>query len=183
MKLESLKIHAEDRKQLNAGLDELQGIVQQLDSDVDFLAWQFRPVALDDRGLPAALSNYVKQWSQHFGIAAEFHTADLGQRFDPRIETNLYRIAQEALNNCAKHSQCSHAEILLERRDRHIVLIVEDDGVGFSPGKAQEGDGQCGLIGMRERASLLDGTIEIESAPQAGTTIYIRVPLVFGEGK
>ncbi|HEY2975674.1 MAG TPA: chemotaxis protein CheB [Pyrinomonadaceae bacterium] len=183
MKLESLKVHAEGRKQLNAGLDELQGIVKQLDSDVDFLAWQLRPVALDDLGLPAALSNYVKQWSEHFGIAAEFHTANLGQRFDPRIETNLYRIAQEALNNCAKHSQCSHAEILLERRDRHIVLIVEDDGVGFAPGNAQEGDGQWGLLGMRERASLLDGTIEIESAPQAGTTIYIRVPLIFGEGK
>jgi two-component system CheB/CheR fusion protein len=183
MKLESLKVHAEGRKQLNAGLDELQGIVKQLDSDVDFLAWQLRPVALDDLGLPAALSNYVKQWSEHFGIAAEFHTADLGQRFDPQIETNLYRIAQEALNNCAKHSQCSHAEILLEFRDRHIVLIVEDDGVGFSPGNAQEGDGQWGLLGMRERASLLDGTIEIESAPQAGTTIYIRVPLIFGERK
>lgn len=183
LKLESLKAHSESRMELRGVLDELDVIVKQLDSDVDFLAWQLRPVALDDLGLAAALSNYVKQWSDHFGIAAEFHTADLGQRFDPRIETNLYRIAQEALNNCAKHSQCSRAEILLERRDHNVVLIVEDDGIGFSQGTVREGAGQWGLLGMRERATLLDGTIEIESAPKAGTTIYVRVPLTSGGGK
>ncbi len=180
MKLESLKPQTENRSQLNSALEELEVIVKQLDADVDFLAWQLRPVALDDLGLSAALSNYVKQWSEHFGIPAEFHAADLGQRFDPRIETNLYRIAQEALNNCAKHSQCLRAEILLERRDHHLVLIIEDDGVGFSPTTVQEGDGQWGLLGMRERAALLDGAIEIESAPESGTTIYIRVPLTGG---
>jgi two-component system CheB/CheR fusion protein len=181
LKLESTRTHSVNRKELGAALDDLQGIVKQLDSDVDFLAWQLRPVALDDLGLTAALSNYVKQWSEHFGIAAEFHSADLGQRFDPRIETNLYRIAQEALNNCAKHSQCSRADILLERRGHDVVLIVEDDGVGFSPGSVREGAGQWGLLGMRERATLLDGTVEFESAPKAGTTIYVRVPLTWGE--
>jgi signal transduction histidine kinase len=159
----------------------LQRIVKQLDSDVDFLAWQLRPVALDDLGLTAALSNYVRQWSEHFEIPAEFHSDDMGQRFDPQIETNLYRIAQEALNNSAKHSQCSRAEILLERRHHHLVLILEDNGIGFSPAKPPEGNGQWGLIGMRERVALLNGKIEIESAPKGGTTIYVQVPLTRGE--
>jgi signal transduction histidine kinase len=180
MKLESLKIYTKNNHQLNASLEEFEVIVRQLDSDVDFLAWQLRPVALDDLGLAAALSNYVKQWSEHFNITAEFHGADMGQRFDPRIETNLYRIAQEALNNCAKHSQCSRAEILLERRNHHLVLIIEDNGVGFDPAMKTYGDGQWGLLGMRERAALLDGNIEIESAPNAGTTIYIQLPLTGG---
>ncbi len=181
MKLESLRVKSDNRRQLTDSLDDLQGIVKQLDLDVDFLAWQLRPVALDDIGLKAALSNYVKQWSEHFGIPAEFHAADLSQRFDPRIETNLYRIAQEALNNCAKHSQCSRAEILLEHRDHQIVLIVEDDGVGFDPSAKGERDGQWGLLGMHERVTLVDGTIEIESAPREGTTIYVRVPLIAGQ--
>jgi two-component system, chemotaxis family, CheB/CheR fusion protein len=184
LKLESLKAESENRKKLTAAVDGLQEIVGQLDLDVDFLAWQLRPVALDDLGLPAALSNYVRQWSEHFGIRAEFQATNLGQRFDPRIETNLYRIAQEALNNCAKHSQCTHAEILLERRDHHVVLIVEDDGVGFNPATGREVEGQWGLLGMRERTALLDGSIEIESGPpKVGTTIYVRVPLVVGGEK
>ncbi len=184
LKLESLKVEAENSKQLSATVDGLQQIVGQLDLDVDFLAWQLRPLALDDLGLSAALSNYVKQWSEHFGIPAEFQATSLGQRFDPRIETNLYRIAQEALNNCAKHSQCTHAEILLERRDHQVVLIVEDDGVGFDPATVHKGDGQWGLLGMRERTALLDGSIEIESGPpKVGTTIYVRVPLVVRGGE
>lgn len=183
MKLESLRVQSEDRQHMLEALDDLQGIVRQLDLDVDFLAWQLRPVALDDIGLRAALANYVKQWSEHFGIRAEFHASAVAQRFDPRIETNLYRIAQEALNNCAKHAQCSRADILLERRDHHIVLIVEDDGVGFDPGNTTDRDGQWGLLGMRERVALIDGTIEIESAAQSGTTIFVRVPLSGGGRK
>ena len=176
LKLESMKVRTRDPGRLATGLEELQAIVKQLDADVDFLAWQMRPVALDDLGLSAAVSNYVKEWSQHYGIAAEFRTGTLKHdRFDPRIETNLYRIVQEALNNCAKHSKCTIANVLLERRDDTAILIVEDDGVGFNP--AGERDGQWGLIGMRERVALMNGTLEIESKDGQGTTIFVRTPL------
>jgi len=168
---------------LASTFQELRDIVRQLDSDVDFLAWQLRPVALDDLGLPAALGSYVKQWSEHFGIAGEFRSGGLkDERFAPLIETNLYRIAQEALNNCAKHARCSRAEILLERRDHHAVLIIEDNGVGFHPEEVNVEDGHWGLLGMRERAALLQGTVEVESSPNKGTTIYVRVPLNSGGG-
>ena len=90
---------------------------------------------------------------------------------------------QEALNNTMKYAQARHVDVLLERRDNHVVLIVEDDGVGFNPNKeeSRDGDRGMGLIGMRERAALVGGTLQIESKPKAGTTIFARVPAQFGE--
>ncbi len=177
LKLDSLRSASGGRKQRELVIDQLQDILRRLDADVDFLAWQMRPLALDDLGLAPTLSNYVKQWSEHFGIAAQFRAGEGIGRLDSQIETNLYRIVQEALNNCAKHAKCSRADVLLEIRDRHAVLIVEDDGVGFDPQEKMRGDGQWGLIGMRERAALLSGSIEIESSPDSGATIFVRVPM------
>ncbi|HKO97798.1 MAG TPA: CheR family methyltransferase [Pyrinomonadaceae bacterium] len=174
LKLDSMSKQVDTPLQLRSGLGDLETIARQLDSDVDFLAWQMRPVTLDDLGLAAALSNYVKEWSQHYRIAAQFRAgASLNERFDPHIENNLYRIAQEALNNCAKHAKCTRATVLLERREDEVVLIVEDDGFGFDQEIVQEG--QWGLIGMRERAALMNGSLEIESDEGAGTTIFARV--------
>ena len=178
LKLESLKSTITDTT-LSSSVDELQEIVKQLDSDVDFLAWQLRPMALDDLGLAAALGNYVKQWAEHFDVDAEFRAGDFkGDRLLPQVETNLYRIVQEALTNCAKHAKCSRAEILLERTDQHVVLIIEDNGVGFDPDAVPQHDSRWGLLGMRERGKLLSGTVEVESSPNQGTTIYVRVPLM-----
>src|SRR4029079_1484186 len=157
---------------------EIFGIVDQLDSEIDFLAWELRPVLLDDLGLEEALRIYVDRWKQHVGIAAEFHTSGFGEnRLAPEIENNFYRITQEALNNVAKHARASRAAVLLERRNHHAVLIVEDDGVGF---KAEEEvsqiDGKLGLSGIKERASLMNADFEIESSPEKGTTVFVSVP-------
>jgi signal transduction histidine kinase len=97
----------------------------------------------------------------------------------PEIEINLYRIAQEALNNIAKHAQATNVSVLLEKPDKNIVLIVEDDGVGFDPKKKANRSKGLGLIGMSERAALVGGTVEIESAKGSGTTIYASVPAHF----
>jgi two-component system, chemotaxis family, CheB/CheR fusion protein len=178
LRLESLKSSASDPKQVGDGIEGLLHVVKQLDTDVDFLAWQLRPVALDDLGLDAALENYVKEWSQHFNLKGQFRSGDSRhERLPQAIETNLYRIAQEALNNCAKHSKCTRAELLLENRDGALVLIIEDDGIGFDPDKTSTRGGHLGLIGMRERAILLNGELEVESEPGKGTTIFVRVPL------
>jgi len=177
LKLESLKGGAGKREQLEADVNQLLDLTSQLDSDVDFLAWQLRPVALDDLGLADALRVYVRQWSDHVNIATEFHTVGLEEeRPSPEVENNLYRIAQEALNNVAKHSGASRVDVLLERRDSHAVLIVEDDGHGFSLGDQIDASA-IGLMGIRERASLLGGSMELESAPEKGTTLIVRVPL------
>jgi two-component system, chemotaxis family, CheB/CheR fusion protein len=182
LKLESLKGGAGKREQLEADVNQLLDLTSQLDSDVDFLAWQLRPVALDDLGLADALRVYVRQWSDHVNIATEFHTVGLEKvRPSPEVENNLYRIAQEALNNVAKHSGASRVDVLLERRDSHAVLIIEDDGQGFSLGDQIDASA-IGLMGIRERASLLGGSMELETAPEKGTTLIVRVPLTVGGG-
>jgi PAS domain S-box-containing protein len=182
LNLEALKEQCKRYDELCEPIAQTQEIAARLDADVDFLAWELRPASLDDLGLAAALNNFVREWSAHFGIPADVHSAGMdGERPSPETETNLYRIAQEALNNVYKHAQASRVGVLLERRDNHIALIVEDDGVGFHPGAEAEAQNGLGLLGMRERAMLVGGTLEIESAPNQGTTIFARVPVLFSE--
>ena len=88
----------------------------------------------------------------------------------------LYRIMQEALNNTHKHAKAKSVEVVLERRDNLIVLLIEDNGIGFNPKDKKNPLKGIGLIGMKERAQLIGGTMEIESTPKKGTTVYVRVP-------
>jgi PAS domain S-box-containing protein len=165
-------------------LEQTKTIAERLDAEVDFLAWELRPAALDDIGLTEAMGTFVRQWSNHSDIEAQFHTTGLDQeRLSPETETNLYRIMQEALNNTMKYAHAKLVDVLLERRDNQVVLIVEDDGIGFNPNKEAnaEEDKGMGLIGMRERAALVGGTLQIESKPKGGTTIFARVPVQFSE--
>ena len=111
------------------------------------------------------------------GVPAELHTTGLTtERLASEIETTLYRIAQEALNNIAKHARARHVEIILERRTDQVSLIVEDDGVGFIPADMDGERRGFGLLGMQERAALVGATVQIESAPGEGTTIFVRTP-------
>jgi two-component system, chemotaxis family, CheB/CheR fusion protein len=164
-------------------LEQTKAIAERLDEDVDFLAWELRPAALDDIGIAEAMGTFVRQWSRYSGVEAQFHTTGVDkERLSPETETNLYRIMQEALNNTMKYAQASRVDVLLERRDNQVVLIVEDNGAGFDPNKEIGGtDKGMGLIGMRERAALVGGTLQIESKPNQGTTIFVRVPVVFSE--
>lgn len=187
LKIASLKEEAEDRPSLKAKIERLGEIGARLDAEVNFLAYELRPSALDDLGLAAAIANFVQEWSRHFETAAEFHSSGLNdRRLEPEVETNLYRIAQEALNNTLKHANAANVSVLLERRRNEVVLIIEDDGVGFEPTKqmAARAPGMgLGLIGIRERAAIVCGTVEIESAPDQGTTIYVRVPVTFTDAR
>lgn len=164
-------------------LKQTKAIAERLDADVDFIAWELRPAALDDIGVAEAMASFLRQWSRYSGVEAQFHTTGLEkERLSPETETNLYRIMQEALNNTMKYARASSVDVLLERRDSQVVLIVEDDGSGFKPDEANGGDGKgMGLLGMRERAALVGGTLEIESTPKKGTTIFVRVPAQFSE--
>jgi PAS domain S-box-containing protein len=162
---------------LTERFDKVLKTAENLDSTIDFIAWELRPAALEEIGLEAALNNYVKQWSKQFQANAEVAAPTLSdRRLAHSIEVNLYRIVQEALNNIAKHANANNVSILLEKPEDKIVLIIEDDGVGFNlEEKVNEAQG-LGLIGMGERAALVNGEIEIESAIGNGTTIYVRVP-------
>jgi two-component system, chemotaxis family, CheB/CheR fusion protein len=179
-----LQLESLQNSQNGDAVQKLKAIVDQLDIDVDFLVWELRPIALDELGLETALNNYVKQWSEYFNIPVEFHSRGIPEDgLGPDVESNLYRIAQEALNNCAKHSRCREAYIILERRGSDAVLIIEDNGIGFDP-PSEKGYGMdMGLISMHERALLIGGTFEVESKPDEGTTVFVRVPLHREEGR
>ena len=168
---------------LAAHTDALEAIARRLDHDVDELVWELRPTALDDLGLRAALTNYIQEWAQRTGIAAELHTSGLlDERLASEVETALYRIGQEALNNVAKHSGAHRVEVILERRSDNVLLIVEDDGVGFEqPENGTAGSG-FGLVGMRERANLVGAHLQIESTPGKGTTVLVRMAVMARTG-
>lgn len=183
LKIASLKAKCSTYKEINSDVDQIEKLGARLDTQVNFLAWELRPTALDDLGLIDAVQNYVRAWSRQFDIPAAFHTnGGLVKRLDSEIETNLYRIAQEALNNVFKHSAAESASVILEVRNADVVLIVEDNGRGFEPeeiGPADETGKGLGIIGMRERAAIIGGKIEIEASRGRGTTIFVRVPLVY----
>jgi two-component system, chemotaxis family, CheB/CheR fusion protein len=187
LKLSAMREECDQDEVARARVEEVQALAERLDSEVDFLAWELRPTALDDLGLPVALANFVKEWSGHYNIPASAHITGFNSgtlRLPPQVETCLYRIAQEALNNIYKHAQAARVSVILERRDGHAVLVVEDDGVGFDVAEAPvwEGGRGLGLVGMRERAALLGGSAEFESEPGKGTTVYARVPVGPGPG-
>ena len=179
LKLSLLKTEWAAQPELFAQLEALERLARQLDADIDFLVWQLRPTALDDLGLQLALTNYVQNWSKHFAIPCEMHTHGLDQqRLSAETETALYRIAQEALHNVVKHAEASSVDLLLERRADAISLIIEDDGKGFdAEAQSDVSERGVGLAGMRERATLLGGTVEIESQVGKGTTVIVQIPL------
>jgi signal transduction histidine kinase len=176
LRIRVLKDASGDRADWRAHVESIEGIAQRLDHDVDQLVWQLRPTALDDLGLRAALGNYVQDWSARVGIPARLHTSGLlDDRLAADVETALYRIAQEALTNVAKHASAANVEVILERRADHVVLIIEDDGAGFELASRETATEGFGLLGMRERAALVGATLEIESSAGNGTAIFVRM--------
>jgi len=159
----------EDRKAALATLREIAVATLQ---DVRRLAVELRPTALDDFGLVPAIERLTEGFREQTGIRVEFE-ARLDERLPSEIETSLYRIVQEGLTNVVKHARARHVSVLLTRKDSSVAVVIEDDGRGFSPeSAAAEG---LGLIGMRERLALVDGTLTVESSPGSGTTLVAEV--------
>ncbi len=173
LKIAALKATSGVTPPLRAQIEILEQIVKRLDNDVDFLVWELRPTGLDDLGLAEALSDHAASWSKYFGVPVRLESR-LEARLPAETETVLYRIAQEALNNVAKHARATAVQIVLERQDDHVSLTVQDNGIGFDPATPVESH-SLGLIGMRERAALVGGSVSIDSGP-GGTTIRVRVP-------
>jgi signal transduction histidine kinase len=144
--------------------------------DVRRLAVELRPKALDDFGLVPALERLVETFSEQTGIPVELEAVLGDFRLPAPVETALYRIVQEALTNVIKHSRASRVSVLVTRKRDSVAAVIEDDGVGFSPGEVR--DGGLGLVGMRERIALLDGRLTVESEPERGTSLVAEVPVV-----
>jgi signal transduction histidine kinase len=142
---------------------------------------QLRPSILDDLGLIPAIGWLSDATSKRVTIrtSVSLHGLSEDERFDSEVELALFRVTQETINNAVKHSDATRIEISLSKSGEELVLLVSDDGVGFTPSAIPRGgkaEGGVGLGGMRERVIQLNGTFEISSAPGAGTTILARVP-------
>ncbi|MGQ9467308.1 MAG: ATP-binding protein [Anaerolineae bacterium] len=173
--------NAPSLEEARAQVARMREVVNQTLDEIRALAWELRPSVLDDLGLVPALARYIQGCRSRFGMEIDLEVVGLDQvRLPPEVETALYRIAQEALTNAARHAGARHVSVILEQRGNRALLIVEDDGEGFDVAKvrasAQE-QGHLGLYGMEERASLVGGRLTVESAPRAGTTVVVEVPL------
>jgi len=149
---------------------------EQTIATVQKLAAELRPEALDQLGLSAALAQRARQFQQRTGVTCTVASADDLPPLPAAMASELFYIAQEALTNVARHAQAQHVEIRLRLQDAAVWLEIEDDGVGITPAALAD-TRSLGLLGMRERALLSRGTVQIDAAQPHGTRVLVRVPL------
>ena len=159
----------------------LQELATQTARDLHRVALELRPAALDDLGLIKAIRNLTDSWSVRCGIEVDLEaTKYRPARISPEIETTIYRIVQEALNNVAKHSGAKRVSLVLRHTSDHVQAIIEDDGCGFdiaSASSTANDRGGLGLYGIQERLGNVGGSLNVESAPGRGVTLIVRIPV------
>jgi signal transduction histidine kinase len=161
-------------------IEGLKRLANGLCSEVNRLAWEIGPPALDDLGLETAIRHLIDNWSERLNLQFDVRLALNGRRLEPAVEMTLYRVLQEAITNIARHAKATRVAVLLDANEKEVSMIVEDNGRGFSANEAisdEKLSKRLGLLGIRERLSLVAGTLEVESAPGRGCTLYIRAPL------
>jgi signal transduction histidine kinase len=175
IQLKLLQRQAADPPAVSQGTGELLRAVEDLMENLHRLAVDLRPASLDHVGLVAALEQHCQTLSRRHGLPISFEASGIDGRLPSEAETALYRIVQEALRNALRHARASRVQVTLQSRDGRIVAVVQDDGRGFDT-SAPKDAGCLGLVGMRERAEGLDGTLSVESQPNEGTSIVVEVP-------
>lgn len=164
-------------------LADLRTLAKDLFDDLHRLAVELRPDALDHLGLVGAVESCLRDFGARAGLTIDFHASGVdGLRVPGDVEIAIYRIAQEALGNVVRHAAASRVDVLLERRNDALILIVEDDGRGFDVDRALhpaplDDERRLGLFGVQERAALLNGRVTIESEHGRGTTLFVEIPL------
>ena len=154
--------------------------MEKLDAEVSNLAWQLRPPALETDGIVVSIRRLGTECTAIHELAFDFHASNSLPGLPAETLTHIYRIAQESMNNVVKHAKASRIGVTLDYVNGEVRLAVEDDGTGFRdfndslPGTRTGG---FGLVGMRERAAIVGGTLEIETTPGKGTTILVSIPL------
>lgn len=157
-------------------LDGVKSLLDRVEEELRRLSHELRPTILDDLGLIAALEFLAEGVAARTGLWIKVE-GPRDERFPSTIETVLYRVAQEALNNVGKHAHASAATIVVKREARRVSCTVRDDGVGFDPASGHGGPKGLGLIGIRERLAPLRGALSVDAAPGRGTELRVTIPL------
>ena len=138
---------------------------------------ELRPSLLDDLGLVAAIDWHLREFEKRSGLETEFSDKGNDISMPESIKTGLFRIFQESLTNVARHAEATKVKVNLHRQDGKLVLSIQDDGRGFN--RFQSGEKKTlGILGMRERTSMMGGTYDIESQPGKGTVVKVSVPII-----
>jgi PAS domain S-box-containing protein len=157
-------------------LASFSALIDNIAQSVRRIASELRPSLLDDLGLFAAIAWHLEEFEKHSGIKAHFTEPKEEWILPDPVKINLFRIVQEATTNIGRHSKATEVRVNLERNDHSIALQVFDNGVGFHTETVYKGN-TLGILGMRERASIVGGKLEIKTTPGNGTGIFVSVPL------
>lgn len=162
-------------------LAEVREELRQAGEAVRRIARGLRPPALEDAGVVTALRSHVRARAEDGGPAIEFEAQPVDELLDAEGKLVLYRVVQEALSNVVRHASASRVRIHIEMDSDHVTALVQDDGRGFEVGRTQSGEGEgLGLVGMRERASLVGGRVRVDSEPGLGTRVRLEIPVETG---
>lgn len=174
----SLAQRGEGQASLSSHLDHVRAITEGALHTIRDLSHLLHPAMLEDLGLVPAMESLVAGFTRRHGIAVEWSHHGLERRLPEPIEIMVYRIAQEALNNMARHSQATRGRIAVSVDESHLRMTLEDNGVGFAADDLQSlPSGGLGLIGIRERVAQFSGTMRLNATPGGGTWIGVDVPL------
>lgn len=160
----------------DARLDDCMRLVDQAIQDVREMSQLLRPTILDDFGLDAALRSLSESFAQRTGIDVKYQSDMDGRRLPDQAETNLFRIAQEAFTNVARHAEATSVLVNLSSQDSHVVMTIRDNGRGFEPIERREPRG-LGLAGMQTRARGCGGTLKLDTAAGKGLMIEVTCPV------
>ena len=187
IRLAALKMEAvHNTKGLQNKISSTQRMVEKSVDIVHQFARELRPMVLDDLGLIPALHTFMKGLTKRTGIHIRFTTCTSGriQQLNNATRTVLYRIAQEALTNVARHAHASLVDVSIEKLPGRICMKIKDDGKSFQVERVLDAkrNKRLGLLGMRERVEMVGGSFRVESAPRKGTTVCTQIPFTNGKG-
>jgi len=177
MNLAALQNYAAGNKEVSSLVESLQTLSRQMAQGIYRMVHDLRPAQLDDLGLVAALQYLAEQERNRTGLLVGLQVEGQRQRLDPLVETVVFRVAQEAITNVARHARCERAEIRLTFSAKQVSLQVRDAGIGFLPAQSPGLPQGWGLAGMRERTEAIGGRFILSSMPGKGTSTEIIIPL------
>ncbi len=167
-----------DLAQVRGELRSLKEVVRGSIKDIRKVIFDLRPMALDDLGLVPALKRYISDVKEQRGLLVELSVQGLDRRMPSVVEVAGFRIVQEGLNNVLKHARAAKVQVKIEFGKDALLISITDDGQGFAVDEALTERGEhFGLLSMRERVQLLEGTCQIESAPGRGSSVMVRLPI------
>ena len=169
------KLRAADRDSFAVRIEDAKRLNTEAMRAIRDLAMGLRPSMLDDLGLEPALQWQGREFSRHTGVPASVQVNGVLDDLSEAQRTCIYRVVQEALTNCARHAQAKNVLVSLHAEDSRVVVVVQDDGVGFEvAAKIRSG---LGLVGIQERVQALEGNVRIASKRPKGTTLRVEIPL------